>query len=130
MNKHVKKAMELRDEQPMVHNCAQTIMCAYADELGLSEDMAGAIGSNFGGGMKNGSVCGAITSALMVLGAKGIDDPAKINQFRKTIANNHEGNINCVDLLRANAAKGGDKKTNCDCMIKEAIELIDSMENK
>lgn len=66
----------------------------------------------------------------MVLGAKGIDDPAKINQFRKTIANNHEGNINCVDLLRANAAKGGDKKTHCDCMIKEAIELIDSMENK
>jgi hypothetical protein len=33
MNKHVKKAMELRNEQPMVHNCAQTIMCAYADEL-------------------------------------------------------------------------------------------------
>ena len=99
----------------MVHICAQTFMCAYADELGLSEDMAGAIGSNFGGGMKNGSVCGAITSALMVLGAKGIDDPAKIYQFRKTIAN---------------AAKCGDKKTHCDCMIKEAIELIDSMENK
>lgn len=41
--------MELRNEQPRWHNCAQTIMCAYADELGLSEDMAVAIGSNFGG---------------------------------------------------------------------------------
>lgn len=29
--------------------------------------------------------------------------------------------------LRANAAKGGDKKTHCDCMIREAIELIDEM---
>lgn len=127
MNKHVEKAMKLRNEQPMVHNCAQAVMCAYAQDIGISEDMACAIGSNFGGGMKNGSVCGAITSALMVLGTKGIEDPAKINEFRRKIAQNHEGNINCADLLRANAAKGGDKKTHCDHMIQEAIELIDEM---
>lgn len=127
MNKHIEKAMELRNEVPMVHNCAQAIMCAYADDLGLSQEVANGIGTNFGSGMKCGGVCGAITSGLMVLGAKGIDDPAKINEFRKTIAQNHDGLINCADLLRANAAKGGDKKTHCDCMIREAIELIDEM---
>ena len=127
MNQHVEKAMELRNAEPMVCNCAQTILRAYAEELGLSEKQADKIGANFGGGMKCGSVCGAVTSALMVLGAKGIVEPSKLNAFRQKMAENHDGYLNCVDLLRANAAKGGDKKTHCDHMIQEAIELIDEM---
>ena len=39
MNKHVEKAMEIRNETPMVNNCAQTILRAYADELGITGDM-------------------------------------------------------------------------------------------
>ena len=61
MNKHVEKAMEIRNETPMVNNCAQTILRAYADELGITGDMAAKLSANFGGGMKCGSTCGAIT---------------------------------------------------------------------
>ena len=117
MNRHIDKAMQLRNETPMVSNCAQTIMRAYADELGMTEQQAAAIGCNFGGGMKCGGTCGAITSALMVLGAK-------------RIAANHDGLTDCVDLLRNNARKGGVKKEHCDNMIKESIELIDEITNK
>ena len=53
----------------------------YADDLGINKELANHLGCNFGGGMKCGSVCGAITSGLMILGAKGIDSPAKVNQF-------------------------------------------------
>ena len=113
MNRHIDKAMQLRNETPMVSNCAQTIMRAYADELGMTEQQAG-----------------AITSALMVLGAKGIDSPAVITEFRKRIAANHDGLTDCVDLLRNNARKGGVKKEHCDNMIKESIELIDEITNK
>lgn len=127
MNKHIEKAMELRNREPMLYNCSQAIMCAYAQELGISEEAAYGIGSNFGAGMKCGGVCGAITSGLMVLGALGVTSPAVINEFRKRIADNHEGNINCADLLRANAARGGDKKSHCDGMICEAIKLIDEL---
>ena len=130
MNNHVDKAMELRNETPMVNNCAQTIMRTYAKELGLSEDMASAIGCNFGGGMKCGGTCGAITAALMVLGAKGVDSPAAVGEFKRTIADNHEGMTDCAELLKANAQKGGVKKEHCDNMIKEAIELIDKMVEK
>ena len=63
----------------------------------------------------------------MVLGAKGVENPAKVNEFRRKIAENHDGMVNCVDLLRANAAKGGSKKEHCDKMIQEAITLIDEM---
>ena len=73
MNKHIEKAKELRNATPMVHNCAQTIMEVYADDLGINKELANHLGCNFGGGMKCGSVCGAITSGLMILGAKGID---------------------------------------------------------
>ena len=97
------------------------------DKMTEWEKQADEIGANFGGGMKCGSVCGAVTSAFMVLGAKGIVEPSKLNTFRKKIAENHDGYLNCVDLLRANAAKGGDKKTHCDHMIQEAIEFIDEM---
>ena len=130
MEKHIEKAMELRNEVPMCNNCAQTIMRVYADELGIDENTAAALGSNFGGGMKCGSTCGAITAGLMVLGAKGIESPKVLNEFRKRIADNHGGMTDCADLLRANAAKGGEKKPHCDGMIKEAIEIIDELVEK
>ena len=130
MNKHIEKAMELRNEVPMCNNCAQTIMRVYAEELGLDENTAAALGSNFGGGMKCGSTCGAITAGLMVLGAKGIESPMVLNEFRKRIADNHDGMTDCADLLRANAAKGGEKKPHCDGMIKEAITLIDELTDR
>ena len=130
MEKHIEKAMELRNEVPMCNNCAQTIMRVYADELGIDENTAAALGSNFGGGMKCGSTCGAITAGLMVLGAKGIESPKVLNEFRKRIADNHGGMTDCADLLRANAAKGGEKKPHCDGMIKEAIEIMDELVEK
>ena len=43
MNKHIEKAMELRNETPMVNNCAQTIMRVYADELGIDENLNAAV---------------------------------------------------------------------------------------
>mgnify|MGYP000964253306 FL=1 len=131
MNQHVDKAMELRNEMPMVNNCAQTIMRVYADELGMNEEQAAAIGCNFGGSMKCGGTCGAITSGLMVLGAMGIDSPKVVGEYRKRMAGMHDGLTDCAALLQENARKGGEKKVHCDNMIKESIELIDELtENK
>ena len=51
MNKHIDKAMELRNKTPMMDNCSQTIMRTYAKELGIDEEFAASMGCNFGGGM-------------------------------------------------------------------------------
>lgn len=109
MNKHVEKAMEIRNETPMVNNCAQTILRAYADELGITGDMAAKLSANFGGGMKCGSTCGAITGGLMVLGALGVENPYVINQFRRRIADNHNGMTDCADR-----SQGGGRNTCCE----------------
>lgn len=124
MDKHIEKAMQLRNNE-RCPNCAETIMMTYAEELGLSESQMKALGTNFGGGMKSGSTCGAVTGALMVLGALGISDPHIVGEFQRKMKENHNGMINCFDLLRANAQAGGQKKPHCDGMIKEAIELIE-----
>ncbi len=127
MNKHVEKALELR-ENPNIHfNCAQAILCAYGEEINLNEKTAFDLGFNFGSGMKNGGVCGTITAGLMVLGLKGINDIPTLNEFRKRMMDNHCGLINCVDLLKKNAEEGGVKKVHCDGMIKEAIEILDEI---
>ena len=44
MNKHVEKAKELRNATPMVHNCAQTIMEVYANDLGINKELANHLG--------------------------------------------------------------------------------------
>ncbi len=127
MNKHIEKAMELRENPNIHYNCAQAILCAYEDEIGISFDKAFDLGFNFGSGMKNGGVCGTITAGLMVLGFLGINDPNVLNEFRNKMASKHDGMLNCTDLLRANAAKGGVKKVHCDGMITEAIETLDEI---
>ena len=91
MNQHVEKAEKIRSQMPVTSNCAQTIMRVYAEEMGISEETAAQIASNFGGGMKCGSVCGVVTAGLMVLGAKGIDDLASVHGFQQSIAQNHGG---------------------------------------
>lgn len=118
------KAKELRSN-PMCPNCAETIMMAFADRVGLPEEKMAMLGTNFGGGMKSGSTCGAVTSALMILGLLGISDPNVIGEFQRKIKQNHNGMINCADLLRANAQAGGQKKAHCDGMIFEAIKLLE-----
>ncbi|MBO4697381.1 MAG: C_GCAxxG_C_C family protein [Lachnospiraceae bacterium] len=56
-------------------HCSQSVLAAYADQCGLTEQQALKLGGCFGSGMRKGEVCGACTGALMVLGALyGQDD--------------------------------------------------------
>ena len=123
-SKYIEKAMTMRG-QPLCPNCAETIMMTFAERMGLTPEQSRALGTNFGGGMRRGGVCGAVTSALMVLGAMGINDPSVAAGIQKKIRENHDGMIDCADLLRANAQSGGQKKAHCDGMIREAIGLIE-----
>lgn len=62
------------------YNCAQAVFCAYASEIGMDIDTAARLSSSFGGGMgRMREVCGAVSGALMALGAlKGYDDVSDI----------------------------------------------------
>ena len=123
-DKYVENVNIIRGRIPMP-NCTQTLLLVYADEIGISESEANALGANFGGGMKTGGVCGAITGGLMVLGLLGINDVKIVGEFQRTIKENHSGLVNCGDLLKANFEAGGEKKPHCDNMMCEVVELIE-----
>jgi C_GCAxxG_C_C family probable redox protein len=52
-------------------SCSQSVLSAFAPDLGLDADAALRVSAAFGGGMgRTGGTCGAVTGALMVLGLK------------------------------------------------------------
>ena len=51
------------------YNCAQAVVVAFRDELGLEEEFCAKMASSFGGGMgRMREVCGAVSGMLMVAG--------------------------------------------------------------
>jgi C_GCAxxG_C_C family probable redox protein len=70
-------------------NCAQSVAVAFSGNYGLAEEDAARAACGFGGGMHCGSVCGACTGGIVVIGfkygsASAGDAAAKQNCYRKT----------------------------------------------
>ena len=127
MSKYLDHARRLREAAEKHYNCAQAVLVPFADVLGIDEDTAYRMAANFGSGMKMGSVCGAVTGALMVLGLAGLDTDAILRSLYRQVRSNHEGNINCADLLRINAEKGLPKKPHCDDMVYELVKYTEEI---
>ncbi|MBQ3853941.1 MAG: C_GCAxxG_C_C family protein [Anaerovibrio sp.] len=125
MSKYTEQAQKLRDDTTLHYNCAQSVLIPFAEEMGLTREQAFDLGFNFGGGMKRASVCGAVTAGLMVLGLHGVNDVKILNEYHNTIKANHDGMLDCGDLLRISKEKGIEKKAHCDSLIKEVIELVE-----
>ena len=52
------------------YSCAQAVACAFSDVIGLPEEKIAALLSGFGGGFRSGEICGVLSGAITVLGAK------------------------------------------------------------
>lgn len=53
------------------YNCAQSVLLAFADDLGIDKNTALKISSSFGGGMgRLREVCGAVSGMFIVAGLK------------------------------------------------------------
>ena len=55
------------------NNCAQAVLMAHAEELGLTTDQAKKLTACLGGGMCVGDICGAISAGMLVLGMRYFD---------------------------------------------------------
>jgi len=125
MSKYTDLAMERRrligpDGRP-VYNCAQAVVSVFARDAGYDEDAALKAATYFRGGMQIGSVCGAVTGALMALGFAGLEDAAVSNALIRKVKAANEDRINCKELLAASAARGEVKKEHCDAMIRACV---------
>ena len=57
----------------------------------------------------------------------GVDDPQASNEIIRKVRENHEGLIECRDLLRVNAERGGEKMPHCNAMIRECVEYVEKI---
>ena len=131
MSKYIDLAMERRSqftpEGRPAWNCCQAVVTVFAEDAGYDEDDAMRAATFFRGGMQMGSVCGAITGSLMALGLAGLNDAQIGNEVIRRVRENHDGLINCKELLRVNAENGGEKMPHCNAMIRECIGYVEEI---
>ncbi len=127
-------------------NCSQAVLTAFAADFGIDEELALKLGTQFGGGARNGEMCGAVSGALMVLGLKyGHYQADNIEQKSRaySIASEYtrrfkdkNGSIVCRDLLGYDLTKPEDmaciKERNlfgevCPKMIRSAVEVLEEI---
>ncbi len=123
-------------------NCAQSVLSAFAEDLGLKEETSLLVASAFGGGMRMAATCGALTGALMALGlAQGfdkaeVDKKAHIENLTKELVarwTSRIGNTDCKDILGIDVSKpeGRDRARatgvfdrECPRCIEQAVVLL------
>ncbi|MBS5150311.1 MAG: C_GCAxxG_C_C family protein [Butyricicoccus pullicaecorum] len=114
------------------YNCAQAVICAYADLFDIDEQTAYKMSEGFGLGMGMMEVCGALTGGLMLAGLKnsaGIDAPGatkgstyKLNRTLGQAFQQSTGSVLCHEL------KGRDTGTPlcpCDVCIQHGAQLVE-----
>ncbi len=126
MSDIMKKSEEMR-ASAVHYNCAQSVLVPFAEKAGLDPEAALKLSACFGSGMNMGSVCGAVTGGLMALGLCGAGDRETCQRFCRKIRENHDGMLDCRDLLRVNAEKGGERKPHCDGMVFEAVRTAEEI---
>ncbi len=126
-------------------NCCQSVLAAYADLTGLSEQASFDLGGGFGAGAQTGELCGAITGAILTLGMlTPVDAEDPVGSKRRTgkLAKEFQkrfqekfGDLRCHPLLKREiqateetpAAQELDLTNRCDILIVSAVEIIEEM---
>jgi len=101
-------------------HCSQSVLAAFADECGITEEQAFRLGSCFGSGMRRGDVCGACTGALMVLGLIYGETHARDQEGRK-----RTNELNDLMMDRFSAANGSclcNDLLGCDIRTPEGVQ--------
>ncbi len=124
-------------------NCSQSVFCAYAEDFGLTRDLAAKISCGLGGGVgRMREVCGAVTGASLVLGLRYGDDKAVVYPHVQEFCRRFKeetGSIVCHELLAGGAPQavevGGSpearteayyKKRPCVELVKLAVRLLEA----
>ncbi|MBN2716876.1 MAG: C_GCAxxG_C_C family protein [Deltaproteobacteria bacterium] len=132
------------------YNCAQSVLSAFSDELGLPVKDALRVAGAFGGGMAcMGQMCGAVTGAFMTIGlahakTKEGEDAEKargyalVREFSARFAEKH-GTLQCRELIdmelstdegMARALASGVFQTKCVMYVEDAVAILEELLNR
>jgi C_GCAxxG_C_C family probable redox protein len=127
-------------------SCSQSVFGAFAPRFGLDEDVAVRVASGFGGGMRIGDTCGALTGALMVLGLALGGEAPRTAEGRQAVSDavvactrrfrEQQGALACRDLLGCDIHTPDGKQfakdqnlfeTKCRSLVRDAAGIVESM---
>ena len=131
MSKYLEKAFELHNKG---YNCAQAVLCAFADKTGIDEVTLYKISEGLGAGMGNRKkTCGALTGAVALCGlvssSGGVDNSTKSGTYKTTAKIVDEFENDCGAFI-CSEIKGSDTGTptaSCDDCIKAAVEAAEKI---
>lgn len=111
------------------YNCAQAVVCAFADATDFTEDQLFRLSEAFGFGMGTQSVCGAV-SAMAFLA--GIEKSIGVDKIPET--NKKESYKFVAELIKAFEEKNqttrclklkGENIRSCDGCIEDAVRILE-----
>lgn len=119
------------------YNCAQSVACSFADEVGVDEKNLYKACGGFGGGLGCGKgMCGALMGAVVLSGMVNsdgnIEEPGKTKKFStmrsammlKYFSEKTNGELICYDLKGAGGTK---PKVSCSDCITYAVEAVEEV---
>ena len=126
------RVAEIKDKHTRGYNCAQIVLCSYAEELGIDEETLFRISEGFGAGMGGMmQTCGAVTAMFMALGlANSSGDlqacdtkPQTMKKVRELAAEfeKKNGSIVCRELKGIDTGK---VLRCCDGCIEDGIRIL------
>lgn len=127
-------------------NCSQAVFTAFAPDFGIDEKLALMLATSFGGGARNGEICGAVSGALLVIGLKyghwdSTDNEQKSRAYEISVDftkrfKEANSSIVCRDLLGYDLTVPEDKalikeknlfRTVCPEMVESAVEILEKV---
>ena len=127
MSPYSERAAALRAQQSPHINCAQAVSVPFARDAGADEETVMRLAAGFGGGMRRGAACGALTGAIMALGLYGLGEPAVLATLYERFREKTGGELDCADLLKRGAELGLEKKPYCDGLVRIAVALTEEI---
>ena len=122
-------AISLHDQK---YNCAQSVACAFAEDLNIDPQILFKVCEGFGLGMgcMNGT-CGAISGAMTLLGLKNSDGnlnspatKAQTYQLSKEILQKFEAKNGAPICRDLKGIETGKVLRSCPGCIEDAVELV------
>ncbi len=120
-------------------NCAQSLLAAFADVMGITEAQALTMGAGLGGGVRSGNICGAVNAPQMVLGCafpEMAQDKARAaavtKEFQRRFTERFR-HLNCRELLAEKELQPTDTAMelaagdHCGMLIVSAAEILCGM---
>ena len=107
------------------HNCAQAVICTYADLIGIDEETSRNLGNAFGAGMGTmEGTCGALVGAGIVLGL-ATKDKAKARKAMRQVMSQFQQRNGATQCKMLKGVGTGVILRECTGCVSDAAVLLE-----